>query len=121
MNADHPTDGVAGFFTDLGEFGVTAEITGIVAYYSITAPGGAYAGEEVQTAVAVSELLAWPALPPHWVHFPSDIKIPLAHPDQSGTLPGWTRHSRQIDRWDTVTEPGRTWLAHVRSVVAGAV
>ena len=121
MTADRPTDGVPWFVADLGEFGVAAEITGTIVRYRVTAPGGAVAGEEVPTAVAASELAAWPALPPHWVHFPSHVTIPLPHPDQSETLPGWTRHSRQIDRWETVTEPGRTWLAHVRSVVAGAV
>ena len=121
MTAAHPTDGVAGFLAALAEFGATPEIVGSAVRYWVTAPGGALAGQQVPTAVSVSELPAWPAIPPHWVHFPSHVTIPLAHPDQSETQPGWIRHSRQIDRWDTVTEPGRTWLAHVRSVAAGAI
>jgi hypothetical protein len=115
-----PEDGVAGFIADLSEWGVEAsEVEGFVTY-SVRAPGGALAGTSVQTAVAASELLAWPGVPPHWVHFRESVHLAQAHPDQSETQPGWIRHSRQFNGWERVTEPGRAWLAHVRFVVGEA-
>jgi len=114
------TDGVDGFIADLAAWGVAARIEGAVVVFPVRAVDGARAGEVAESGVAVNELGAWPAVPPHWVHFPSTMTIPNAHPDQSDTLPGWTRHSRQIERWEQVTEAGRAWLGHVRAVLSEA-
>jgi hypothetical protein len=113
-------DGTEGFIADLDAWGAPARVEGIAVIFTVRAVGGALEGELVESAVSLGELGAWPAIPPHWVHFPSSVNLPQVHPDQSDTLPGWTRHSRQIERWEHVTEPGRTWLAHVRAVLAGA-
>lgn len=114
------TDGVDGFIADLARWGASAEIIGTTVVFRVRAVDGAHAGQMVESGVATNELLAWPAVPPHWVHFPQSVILPQVHPDQSDTLPGWTRHSRQIERWEQVTEPGRAWLAHARAVLAGA-
>ena len=114
------TDGVEGFIADLAAWGVTAHVEGSTVVFPVRAVDGARAGEVTESGVALNELSAWPAIPPHWVHFPSTIRVPHAHPDQSDTLPDWTRHSRQIERWEQVTEPGRAWLGHVRAVLSEA-
>lgn len=114
------SDGVDGFIADLGEWGASARIVEDTVVFPVRAVGGAHLGSTTESGVSTSELAAWPAVPPHWVHFPSDIRVPNVHPDQSETLAGWTRHSRQIERWEQVTQPGRAWLAHVRAVLAEA-
>ena len=68
-----------------------------------------------------AELAAWPAVPPHWVHLPTDITFARTDADMNGCLPGWTRHSRQIASWGDATEPAQAWLAHVRGVLAWAI
>ena len=117
---DVPRQGVEGFIADLVDWGVPARVVESWVVFSVRAPGGARTGEVVESAVAVNELASWPLVPPHWAHFPSSVILPQVHDDQSDTRPGWTRHSRQIERWEQVTEPGRAWLGHVRAVLAGA-
>lgn len=112
--------GVEGFIADLADWGVPARVIEETVVFPVRAPGGARAGEVVESGVAVKELASWPLVPPHWVHFPSSVILPQVHADQSDTRPGWTRHSRQIERWEQVTEPGRAWLGHVRAALTGA-
>jgi hypothetical protein len=118
--AEGARDGVEGFVADLADWGVSAQVHDIAVVFDVRAVGGALEGQLVQSGVSINELGSWPAIPPHWVHFPTSVSLPQVHPDQKDTLPGWTRHSRQIERWDQVTEPGRAWLGHVRAVLAGA-
>lgn len=113
-------DGVAGFIVDLAEWAAPARVEGTTVVFGVRSVGGALEGQQVESAVSVNELGTWPAVPPHWVHFPNKVNLPQVHPDQTDTLPGWTRHSRQIERWEQVTEPGRAWLGHVRAVLATA-
>jgi hypothetical protein len=116
-----PQHGVEGFVAGLAEWGVAARVEDAWVVFGVRAPGGMRAGEVLESAVAVNELASWPLVPPHWVHFPSSVILPQVHADQSDTRPGWTRHSRQIERWEQVTEPGRAWLGHVRATLAGAL
>ncbi|MEV8274327.1 hypothetical protein [Microbacterium sp. NPDC077184] len=112
--------GVQGFIADLAEWGAPAKVVESWVVFPVRAPSGVLEGEVFESAVAVSELSSWPLIPPHWVHFPSSVTLPQVHADQSDTQPGWTRHSRQIERWEQVTEPGRAWLGHARATLAGA-
>lgn len=112
--------GVAGFVADLAGRGVPAEIQGDFVLYAVRAPGGAHGGKTVKTAVAVKELDAWPAMPPHWVQFPREIVLESPHPDQSDTAPGYIRHSRAFGAWEQVQDAGQAWLAHVRFVLGTA-
>ncbi len=112
--------GVQGFVAGLAEWGVSARVVDSWVVFPVRAPSGLREGEVLESAVAMNELGSWPLIPPHWVHFPSSVILPQVHPDQRDTQPGWTRHSRQIERWERVTEPGRAWLGHVRATLAGA-
>lgn len=114
-------DGVRGFVADLAAYGTTATVEGPSVVYGVIAPAGAHVGALVPTAVSVSELGGWPAVPPHWVHFPDHVQFASTNSDRHDALPGWQRHSRDIQRWDMSTHPGQAWLAHVRSVLMRAV
>lgn len=115
-----PRHGIDAFIADLADWGAEARVVGAWVVFPVRAPGGAREGEMLESAVAVNELQSWPLIPPHWVHFPSSVILPQVHTDQSDTQTGWTRHSRQIERWEQVTEPGRAWLGHARATLAGA-
>jgi hypothetical protein len=117
MEARPTRDGVPGFVADLADLGIEAVVDGAVVKYEITAPGGARASRMIPTAVSISELQAWPAAPPHWIHLPADIRFAKTNADQRNALPGWTRHSRNIQRWTPTIHPGQQWAAHVRSVL----
>lgn len=113
--------GVEGFLAGLTERGAEAEREDDFVHYSVRAPRGPYAGKSIRTAVAVADLAAWPAMPPHWVQFPHEVKLDSPNPDQSQTAPGFTRHSRSFTAWEQVTDPPQAWLAHVRYVLGAAL
>jgi len=113
-------DGVEGFRADLEDLGTVTDVNGTVVTYEVLAVAGALAGRLVLTAVGVDELGGWPAVQPHWIHLPAEVKFAASNVDGSSTLPGWQRHSRQIGIWDMSGHPGQAWLAYVRSVVSMA-
>lgn len=113
-------DGVDGFVAHLAELGVTAEKDGPVVRFEVDAAEGSQAGRMVSTAVSTSELLSWPLIPPHWVHFPATVKISPTNSDTNECLPGWLRHSRQFSAWSSSAHPAQAWVAHVRSVLCDA-
>jgi hypothetical protein len=115
-----PPVGVDGFISSLGECGVIAERDGGVVRFPVEAVGGANTGQIVSAAVSVNELTPWPAVPPHWVHLPDEITIVPTNSDRNECLPGWQRHSRDLQGWDRETHPGQAFVAHVRSIVAHA-
>lgn len=117
---DGPATGVEGFIASLGECGVAAEREGVVVRFPVEAVGGARAGELVPAAVSVSELAPWPAVPPHWIHLPDGITIVPTNTDRNECLPGWQRHSRNLDGWGADAHPGQAFVAHVRSVLTHA-
>lgn len=119
MTATIPTVGVDAFIAGLSRCGVeAAQQAGVVTFpvEAMTSSGP----RTVQTGVAAAELLAWPAVPPHWVHLPDSIQFASTNTNAAETLPGWTRHSRDIKNWGNAAEPAQAWLAHVRSVLQDA-
>jgi hypothetical protein len=121
MRNERPVrDGIEGFRADLDDLGTVTDVRRTVVTFEVLAVAGALAGRLVLTGVGVDELGGWPAVPPHWIHLPAEVKFAASNVDASNTLPGWQRHSRQIGTWDMSTHPGQAWLAHVRAVVSMA-
>ncbi len=112
---------VAAFIADLADQGIHAEVHGPVVVYSVLAVAGALAGAEVPTAVSMSELTGWPAVPPHWLHFQSSVRFATTNTDANECLDSWLRHSRDIGIWCTDRPPIVNWLAHVRGAIRDAV
>ncbi|SDZ26665.1 hypothetical protein [Herbiconiux ginsengi] len=119
MSAETPAF-VQAFINDLASQGVEAHLQGPAVIYSIPAVSGGLVNQKVPTGVSVNELTGWPAVPPHWVHFPTTIIFEQANTDTADCLDGWQRHSRDIGTWSTNRPPILNWLAHVRGIVAGA-
>lgn len=115
-----PSAPVAAFIADLADHGIKAEVQGPAVVYSVVAVAGALAGTTVPTAVSVNELSGWPAIPPHWIHFPNSVQFAATNPDTNECLDGWIRHSRDIGAWTTNRPPIVNWLAHVRGVIKDA-
>ncbi len=111
---------VAAFIKDLADHGIQADVRGPAVVYSVDAVAGAYARTVVPTAVSVSELSGWPAVPPHWIHFPNTVQFATTNSDANECLDGWLRHSRDIGVWSTNRPPVVNWLAHVRGVIKDA-
>ena len=76
---------VLAFIADLAEHGVQGQVQGPAVVYSVIAVGGGLVGQTVPTAVSLNELGGWPAVPPHWIHFP--VPVTFAQ-KSSGRLPG---------------------------------
>lgn len=110
-------DRVAKFIADLAEYGIEAAVDGPAVVYSMDTIGGARAGSVIATAVSVNELSAWPAVAPHWLHFPSEVAFAVTNVDQVDCLDGWSRHSRDVGAWSMDRPPIANWLAHVRGVL----
>lgn len=115
-----PAVGVDGFIRSLVDCGVIAERDGVVVRFPVEAIGGARAGQLVPAAVSVSELAPWPAVPPHWIHLPDEVLIVPTNTDRNECLPGWQRHSRDLQNWAADAHPGQAFVAHVRSILAHA-
>jgi hypothetical protein len=119
MTAVATTTGVDGFLAGLRRCGIDATVnTGIMVFTVVAAArSGPLA---TQTGVATAELAAWPAVPPHWAHFPAAVQFTHTNSRQDETLPGWVRHSRQINGWGDAEEPAQAWLAHLRRILQDA-
>ncbi|MHB1008437.1 MAG: hypothetical protein ACYC1E_04150 [Propionibacteriaceae bacterium] len=115
-----PDRGVEGFISSLRECGIVAEREGAVVRFPVEAVGGARSGQLVPTAVSMNELTPWPTVPPHWVHFPAEITIVPTNTNEDECLPGWQRHSRDLQGWATEDHPGQAFVAHVRSILTRA-
>ena len=90
---------------------------GIVSF-GVRAVVGEHLGNNVETGVAIDELVGWPIAPPHWVHFPDWVRVGKTNARPS-TQPGWLMHSRNIIGWGSAREPAQEWLAHVQAVLQG--
>ena len=111
--------GVDGFITGLRDCETAASVnTGIVVFTVVAA--GRSGPLTTQSGVAVAELTAWPAVPPHWVHFPAVVRFEATNLSTEETLPGWVRHSRDIRGWGDAEEPAQAWQAHLRRVLEDA-
>lgn len=111
--------GLEGFIAGLRRWGLEPVVEAGVVTFPVEPICGSRAGRLVDTGVSVEELSTWPAVPPHWIHFPSDVGFPRSN-TQSSSKPGWTKHSRQINAWGNAAEPAQAWLAHARTVAGEA-
>ena len=110
------TTGADRFIAGLGRCGVDAAVnTGILVFTVVAA--GRSGLLTTQTGVAAAELEAWPAIPPHWAHFPATVQFTSTNSNVDETLPGWARHSRQVNGWGDAEEPAQAWLAHLRRIL----
>lgn len=112
-------DGAAGFVKALRRCGADPREANSLIVYVIEPIEGCWAGEVVETAVAVDELVRWPLVPPHWIHLPAAVTFPATN-SRPSSMTGWIQHSRQIAGWGRDAEPAAGWLAHVRSVLGDA-
>ena len=111
--------GVGAFIKDMTELGFEATLDAELVIYKVEAVDGAFAGTPVETGVAVGELEPWPQVPPHWLHFPKDVRF-LRTNSQASPRSSWLMHSRQITGWGDA--PARiAWASHVRAVLSEAV
>jgi hypothetical protein len=115
-----PDTGLDGFLASLRRCGVDAEVEAGVVAFAVEPLAGPQAGRAVPTGVGVDELGVWPAVPPHWVHFPDDVRFSTNNTQASSRV-GWTKHSRNIQRWGNAAEPAQAWLAHARTVAGEAI
>lgn len=88
--------------------------------FSITAVSGPLSGQTVETGISEDEARAWPITPPHWVHLPAEVQLARTNA-QASPHPGWLMHSRNIEGWANDSKHAVAWMAHVRSVLAGAL
>ncbi len=115
-----PDTGLEGFLASLRCCGVVATVDAGVVASAGELTAGARSGTAVPTGVGVDELATWPAVPPHWVHFPDDVRFTASNM-QASSKPGWKKHSRNIQRWGNAAEPAQAWLAHVRAIAGEAI
>jgi hypothetical protein len=69
----------------------------------------------------VSEVLSWPAVPPHWIHLPDSVEFDQTNMDDTDCPPGWKRHSREYNYTDMSVSPALAWLRHVRGFTSIAI
>lgn len=112
-------EGPDGFTAGLTACGVAPTTTGQHIVYLVEAVEGRFAGQSVETAVAIDELARWPLVPPHWIYLPEAVTFPATN-IQPCPMPGWVGHSRQIVGWGTDVDPAIGWIAHVRGVIGEA-
>lgn len=115
-----PTDGAARFIADLEEEGHQPTRCGDAITYIVVPAAGQLVGTHVRTGVSVSELQAWPMVPPHWIHLPDEVNFVHTNTDTTDCAPGWRRHSRDSGPWNLTRKPIHLWLAHVRGVLGQA-
>lgn len=115
-----PDEGLDGFIAGLRRCGCNPEVRDGVVTFAVVAVGGSRAGIATETGVAVDELGAWHAVPPHWVHLPSAVRFERTN-TQDSPITGWLKHSRQPKNWGNVPEPAQAWIAHVRGMLEEAI
>jgi hypothetical protein len=111
--------GVDCFIAGLRHCGTEAVVMNNIVVFTVVAAGRS-GPITTQTGVAAAELAAWPAVPPHWVHFPAAVQFTHTNSRQDDTLRGWARHSRQINGWGDAQEPAQAWLAHLHRILRDA-
>jgi hypothetical protein len=119
MTAAAMTVGTDSFIAGLRRCGIEATVTSSIVVFTVMAVTRSGTAE-VETGVAIPEIDAWPAVPPHWIHLPGSVELANTNINTEETLPGWVRHSRQVVGWGDAEEPAQAWLAHLRSVLLEA-
>jgi hypothetical protein len=112
-------DGPDGYQSALRARGIPSAVVDGVVVHPLDVATGALAGSQVQVGVEVSELAPWPAQPPHWIHLPASVTFAATN-QQASAVAGWSRHSRQLDRWGSMPDPVDEWFAHLRGVLGDA-
>ena len=111
--------GADGFIAGLGDCGIAAVTQHGVVRFAVIPIDGAHAGLNIEVGVSVDELGGWPAVPPHWVHLPSEITFAVTN-SRSSTVPGWNMHSRGTTNWGNAQHPAQAYVAHLRAVIGDA-
>lgn len=111
--------GLQSFVGRMKELGLDPVIEKELVIYQVLSVDGSQAGCTVETGVDVSELEGWPRLPPHWIHLSDSINFINTNSDVSSKT-GWLKHSRDCTGWGD-SEPGISWLSHVRFVLSEAI
>ena len=111
--------GVQGFIDDVTRRGFSPRTEAGLVIYQVEPIDGELAGTVVETGVSVEELVSWPQIPPHWVHFPLDVKFKQTNSEPSAKT-GWAKHSRDLRGWGDA-EPAICWTSHVRAVLGEAI
>ena len=107
---------VEAFMQDLTKLGFETKFEAELVIYQVVSVDGAHAGIPLETGVSVDELEPWPQVPPHWLHFPADIRFSRTN-SQPSSKHGWLMHSRQITGWGDAPA-GIAWVSHVRAVLS---
>jgi hypothetical protein len=112
-------EGPDGFTTGLVACGAAPTTIDRYIAYQVEVVEGRFAGQTVETAVAIDELARWPLVPPHWIYLHDHVTFAATN-TQPCPLPGWLGHSRQIVGWGNDSDPITGWVAHVRGVIGDA-
>ncbi len=112
--------GVDGFIAGLHECGVEATVRHGVVILTVDAADGPLVGTPPEVGVSADELGAWPAVPPHWVHLPPQVKFASSN-TQPSEVPGWLKHSRGTNGWGDAVHPAQAYIAHLRAVIGDAI
>lgn len=112
-------DGPDGFRAALAAREVTSTVVGGLVVHELEVVTGNRAGQAVEVGVELEELAPWPVNPPHWIHLANEVMFATTNA-QPSPRPGWSKHSRQIDRWGLGPDPLTEWLAHLRRVIGDA-
>lgn len=107
------------FIAGLVTYGAAPTTIDRFVIYAVEIVEGRFAGEAVQTAVAIEELQRWPLVPPHWIYLPNTVTFAATN-TQPCPMEGWLGHSRQIVGWGNDPDPITGWMAHVRGVIGDA-
>jgi hypothetical protein len=111
--------GPDGFTAGLSTYGAAPAAVDRHIVYNVDVVEGRFAGQTVETAVAIDELARWPLVPPHWIYLPNNVSFAATN-TQPCSMPGWLGHSRQIIGWGNDPDPIAGWVAHVRGVIGEA-
>jgi len=112
-------EGADGFTAGLATYGAAPTSADRFIVYTVDIVGGRFAGQSVETAVAIDELARWPTVPPHWIYLPPPVTFAATN-TQPCPMRGWLGHSRQIVGWGNDPDPIAGWVAHVRGVIGDA-
>jgi hypothetical protein len=111
--------GIQAFLDALIAAGRTVELLDPIVVVHVDVPLGLHAGNDVP--VGADPPPDFPTVPPHWVHLPDSIDIANGGKQASELGGEWAKWSRPHKRWLDGTNPASQWLAHVRSLLEGAL
>jgi hypothetical protein len=108
--------GAAAFLRDFQSIHVDARMRSDFIVFSYVIPLGPRVGEEVQVGLQVPA--DYPATPPPGPHFCPRIVHPAGAVHASPLGPDWVYWSRPFPNWRLTDRSVRTYLAHIRALLA---